>query len=560
MLVIQKIEIEGFRSFKDPAIIHFPESGMILIRGHYKGRELSSGSGKSTLLIAIAFCLGFNSIPATELKNWDSKVMRVALTLKDTVTGETFTIIRDPKLSILTAAGTQIAGADELLAKIIKTDSKLAEALTYREQRKPGNFINKTDAQKKEFLTVLLSLGQLEKALDDFDTELKILESNKAVLNSSIAATENALQLGTTSDDQLQAADAAYRAAHDRLAAAANAGSQIAQFRNEETQIRNELSKVRQLNTQAQVANSRNQNIRTQVMTVKAEIDKLKSNVCPTCLREWDNCGHLIEQKEVQIKTLIEQMQKNLEIISSSGTYSAAEQQFQNRLTEISHLVAQASAPIADATTLEISAANYLMELKSKKRNYDALAAKASHNQTELAKLDGEMTLTQHAIAILGREGFLGSIFDEVLMDIETRTNAMVSQLSNINGFTVSFPSTKVTQKGKVSKSITAELYRYGKKISIKAISGGQACAIELFSDLATSEAIRARSGSPLGWISLDEAMDGLDVEPKKEALAVIRANVSGQIFVIDHATEIKEGFEKVIEIVYDGKESHVSE
>ena len=101
-------------------------------------------------------------------------------------------------------------------------------------------------------------------------------------------------------------------------------------------------------------------------------------------------------------------------------------------------------------------------------------------------------------------------------------------------------------------------MHKSGKKISIKAVSGGQACSIELFSDLATSETIRLRSGSPLGWIALDEAMDGLDVEPKQEALEVIRKNVRGQIFVIDHSTEIKEGFEKVIEIEYDGRESYV--
>ncbi len=80
----------------------------------------------------------------------------------------------------------------------------------------------------------------------------------------------------------------------------------------------------------------------------------------------------------------------------------------------------------------------------------------------------------------------------------------------------------------------------------------------ELCTDLAVSETVRARSGSKLGWVALDEAMDGLDVETKLAALDAIRSKVDGLLIVVDHSTEIKENFDKVIEVEYDGRCSYV--
>lgn len=558
MLIVKAIEIEGFRSFKRKTEIEFPESGAILIRGGYKDRGISSGSGKSTILIAVSFALGFCSIPATELKNWDSKVMRVVLTLKETETDTVWKIIRDPKLSVETPGGLITGGADETLKNILRIDIKLAAALTYREQRERGNFINLTDAGKKEFLTVLLRLGEIEKALDDFGVEATALLTKKAQHEGAIAATESSLQINPVTPEQIVAANQILTEAKNRLDSLENPEPKIAALRTEESQIHAEMQKIRQLASSAASANSVNQRIKPQVLAIQAEISKLKENLCPTCMRPWDNCRPQIEQREAQIKTLIDQMQQNLTVISSAGTYATADQPLTKRLSEISQMIGELLAPSGDSQRAFTTANFHANELNNKIALAESMKNRIEADRAALTHTESELMLNQHAIAILGREGFLGSIFDEVLLEIEARTNTMMSQVSNINGFTISFPSTKTTQKGKINKSISTELHKSGKKISTKAISGGQACSIELFSDLATSETIRLRSGSPLGWIALDEAMDGLDVEPKQEALQVIRQNVKGQIFVIDHSTEIKEGFEKVIEIEYDGKESYV--
>jgi DNA repair exonuclease SbcCD ATPase subunit len=160
--------------------------------------------------------------------------------------------------------------------------------------------------------------------------------------------------------------------------------------------------------------------------------------------------------------------------------------------------------------------------------------------------------------ALVGRTGFLGSIFDEVLQEIEMRANGMMQHLPNISSFALSLSSTSTTKTGEVRKEISKKIFKDGEEKSIQDLSGGQQAGVELCVDLAVAETVKRRTGTHLGWMALDEAMDGLGVIEKQAALDVIRSQVGGLVFIVDHATEIKEGFEQVIEIEYDGRESHV--
>ena len=134
----------------------------------------------------------------------------------------------------------------------------------------------------------------------------------------------------------------------------------------------------------------------------------------------------------------------------------------------------------------------------------------------------------------------------------------MLAYIPNINTFSLDISSSSVTQKGKVNKKIKTMVYKNGEETSLKSLSGGQLSSAELCTDLAVAETVRLRSGSNLGWMALDEAMDGLDVETKMAALDVIKSKIDGLLIVVDHSTEIKEAFDMVIEVEYDGRDSYV--
>src|ERR1700676_3961190 len=201
-----ELELEGFWSFKERAIIQFPRKGPVLITGNWKGSTVSSGSGKSVIPRAIAFVLGIGNTPATELKNWDSKKMFVGLTLTDGT--NVYKIIRDPKLSLVINGeiygndGKALAkSAEEKLEEILGAKLDLVSVLVNRAQREFGRFLKDTDSENKEFLGPLLGLTELESGSEALDSEIQFLtnritsdETELARINQNIAGFDKDIQ------------------------------------------------------------------------------------------------------------------------------------------------------------------------------------------------------------------------------------------------------------------------------------------------------------------------------------------------------------------------------
>lgn len=200
----------------------------------------------------------------------------------------------------------------------------------------------------------------------------------------------------------------------------------------------------------------------------------------------------------------------------------------------------------------------FIKDLDTKRANYAVKVTELENLHKKTNILQDEKSVADHCSKILSRGGFLSVIFDEVLADIEARSNIMIACIPNINRFTIAIVTSGVTKGGKAEKKIKVLIYKNGREVSLKNLSGGQLCALELCTDFAVRECIRLRSGSPFGWVCLDEAMDGLDVETKKPALEMLTEMVTGQLLIIDHSTEIKEGFESIITVEYDGKYSRI--
>jgi DNA repair exonuclease SbcCD ATPase subunit len=560
MLTPKLLEIEGFRSFKEPVSISFPDSGAVLISGKYKDSAQSSGSGKSSILMAVSFALGFCKLPATELKNWDSKKMSVRLTLSDGI--KQYVIIRDPKLSLIIDGDpyTGLAkGADEKLIEILQVTPELAEALVSRSQRTPGRFINSTDAAKKEFLAPLLKLDQVEKASDTLSTELAIDNEKKAMLTSEIKTLTNTLTSLTVTEVDIEVASAKWRELDAQFDNANQPTEELESLNKRTISVDAELAKVQMVRRQSDSAVYENGMIKANVMALQKEIEVLQAQICPTCRREWDAGQEKLKQKETEKLQLLTKMQINLAIIKNSELVMSQEPDLKAEKTTITQKLADLKTPLAtlsQSVSLAYSNFKAMQQQNATKTRHENSLAFASQS---LIDADKRIEATELAIKMIGRNGFLGSIFDEVLVEVESRINDMLTSIPNVCQFTVAITSTSVTKAGNAKKAIYTAVYKNGKEISVKGLSGGQMCSLELVADLAVRETIHARSGTNLGWLALDEAMDGMDLDSKQAALEIVKAKVKGLVLVVEHSTEVKEGFEKNITVEYDGKFSYVT-
>lgn len=560
MLKLRELEMEGFRSFKDSTTIQFPDSGVMLISGKWSDSPTSSGSGKSSIFAAIAFALGYCDRPATALKCWDAKKMKVRLRIADEA--HTYDVIRDPKLSLVIDGvpyESTATGAEEKLAEILKTPPELARALTYRPQRKPGTFINSTDSEKKEFLATLLGLDKLESASDEFSSQLKQQEMYIEQSNASLKQMLEFVTQGSVSDADLEKAKKDYETAKVRYDQVV-AGSESPELQQQLLLVQQQIDQISKVAMQVHKARMDGSAIKSQIVQLGTEVKKLAESMCYTCQRHWDNAAVEMEKKKQQAHALhaklkeCEAVERNGEPIIAQGEAAKAE------YMRLNQAIGQLKAPIQDVYNALVIAQGNLTRLSNAKAASDKAKMSCVELKTKILAAENAAKVLRHAAAVTGRSGFMSEIFDEVLSEIEARANDLMVYMPNVSTYSTVISSVSATKAGAVKKTISTKVLRHtGQEVDPKDLSGGQQCSIELSTDLAVAEAIRARSGSPLGWIALDEAMDGLDVEPKKAAIEAIRQKTKGLVIIIDHATEIKESFDSVIQIVYDGKESRVS-
>jgi DNA repair exonuclease SbcCD ATPase subunit len=628
---LKKLEIEGFRSFKDRQVIEFPDGdSIILITGKWKGSETSSGSGKTSIIEAIAFCLDISSASAVTLKNWDSKKLFVKLTLMAGT--DLIEIVRDPKLSLAINGVPyegMVKGAKERLQEILGENTEMLKSITYRKQRVRGKMVNSTDSQIKEFLTQPLGLNEVENAVEKFTQAANRALSTTDLIKRDIANYEMSLQMNLVTAENVEQANKAllqaqqavptamagveqaeasrteaYIALNSAQASLSEAVSKLESLPTAVEQkalaerallIKQEIEKINRINLAIQSKRQENSSLKETIVRLQSEAENLGQGVCPTCKRDWEESNKLKEQKLSQIDSLIFNMTANVEYIKNSEPLIAELPYLNQNLQEVNQKLGETSAPVemakknVEVATQGVQAAksrlssaenNIMMakhgvlsaqnavsgaqqnvdNLKSKSNNYTLIAQKLAESKSLLEATERDIEINLHCSKLLGKNGFLGSVFDEILLDIQTRTNDMLAHYPNASQFTVEINSSKlIKSKGTTKKEITIDVSKNGRSVSLEDdLSGGQQAAIELCSDLALAETIRARSGKSLKWVCLDEVMDGLGAAEKEAVVQMIKQRAKGLVLMIEHATEIKESFDNVIMVEYDGKESNV--
>jgi DNA repair exonuclease SbcCD ATPase subunit len=553
------LEVENFRSFKERATVRFPERGALLVSGKYDASSASSGSGKSSLLMAMAYALGFCSIPATDLKSWGAKNLYVRLILTD---GQhEYEIVRDPKLKIF-GPGIAVDGtaAEEWLIKFLNTTPDFAKVLTYRPQREPGIFLNATDSEKKEMLSKLLGLSKLEEAYDRIKAQLNTAASEILQVQQTLEFVQAQLPQLTVDEAQYASLVATYYQAKSQydLLFSRERSDVVASLVAELNDIRAAMAQHTAMVDAAIRARSDLASLQQSMQAAQAQIDAAKAGKCPTCHQDWGS----VEEYVARLKShIVASQQKEIElnaIIKNAEPVQQAIPKLQDTERSLLSKLAEMNAPEGAARTALAAAHSALDQAHKRKEAYEAALLKHKTLSEKYSALVANHAILSHAEKILSREGFLSVIFDEVLLEIEQRINDMMVDIPNVAEFSVSVSSVQTTKSGNLKKSIAISLYRDGREVTKKSLSGGQQCALELCADLAISESIRKRSGSQLGWVALDESMDGLDVQTKRHALEAIKRRIGGLLILVDHSTEIKEMFESAVDIRFDGRWSKI--
>lgn len=365
---LQSLSLLAFRSFASHSWVEFPQSGLVLVDGNNKDTGGSSGSGKSSVNLGIQYAITAGGPPATALQSWMTEdPVSVMLTLKS---GEqTIGITRGKKGLSVAVDGVLFNGnskaSEEKLASLFPFPLKLLETLTYRPQKTRNSFLLLSDADKKEFLSLVLGLDKIESILEasektsselqkKLDTQravvdgmipqLKILESqlqdvtelneklDEAKKTRDIRSQELAeakSKLKTLSDEikerrdhvsakwmklidetKVAEVDTSHLDAQRKLlndcgqrvqALDAAEAAAIAAVKSETAQLQKKL-------TAAKVAVSERTGLNLRVQVALKEMASLEKNVCPTCNQSWQNALEKLDQLDGEISGIREKL------------------------------------------------------------------------------------------------------------------------------------------------------------------------------------------------------------------------------------------------------------
>lgn len=552
-----KLEIEGFLSFKEKTTIEFAGSSILLI-GKRTDSPVTSGTGKSSIVQAIAFALGFCDLPATELKNWDSKKMSVSLTLSDG--NNEYLISRSPKLSLVINGQpyvSQSTAAEEKLAELLKTAAPIVEALTYRSQRTFGRFVHSDDQQKKEFLSSVLGLSDLENACEKAEKDKLVVDSELNSLQSTLTA----VLLMIDNQDysaEVERATAQYNKAKQDYDIALQSSKVPETLVLEINQLKQTVSELKQKQQYIFGYKHELSMLNNKLASLAGEIQILEGQECFTCHQHWAKSQSEIDRKRNEGMALMDRKNNLQRVIPELDQEILKLPEYEQKLSEKTAEMTTFGQNLSKFEQVANLAAQSLRLITEKKNNQLSILGRRDDLLHKIQESERKASKLKHIAAIFSKSGFMSVIFNEVLNEIELKVNDLMTAFENVNHLYLKFDSNTVSKNGNTKKRISINLYRQGNLVSFKSLSGGQKCAIELCVDLAIADVVKRRTGSPLGWIVLDEAMDGLDVESKRAAIDTLKPKINGLMIIIDHATEIKESFDNVIEVVYDGKCSHV--
>ncbi len=182
----------------------------------------------------------------------------------------------------------------------------------------------------------------------------------------------------------------------------------------------------------------------------------------------------------------------------------------------------------------------------------DAASERLEQLKTQHAELEKRVNLELDLHAMVGREGFLGVIFEDVLGEIAAATNDILGRVANVRAVTFQFETERESKSGSVTTAITPVINLRGRRLAFSSpgLSGGMRASVRLAVDLGVGEVVAKRRGSYPGWLVLDETFNGLGPASKESCFEVLEA-YAGQrlIMVVDHDTRFQGIFSQQITI-----------
>lgn len=568
---IISVSIENFLSI-EKAHVTFDDAGLLLIEGYNYDVDRANGAGKTAILNAISFGL-YDRIPrkvtASELLRRGSKKGSVTMEVA-TDSGRLFVKRSRPKGVLFYSKDADqieelVLTQEEFERKLRLSYNQFIVTMYCSQANSNGSprFLLLNDADKKQFLLQLLDLDEFSLCKKKTDEKIAQLlgESNLAfqsinVLQSKIDAFSESL----IDEDEVRS----------ELLKKSQARQGLMTMLDQHTSVQKpDLAKYQKLEDDIQMKKTTLAQMRARREMLRSSWDSLgrkikpfnAADACPTCGTELDNTYAKsvhetevakLQEERLAIKTQIDKID---EMLLQETKINELAQKVKEKKRQESAEYEKANLARVDLTAKINAIDSLLVNLRKKlddnatlAERVQALRGKQKEFQEKVAALSEEIEIQKTVANIYSPTGAQAYVLDSAVSLFNERVAKYVGILwSNL---TYELQSYKENVKGEVTAKFSESIVMDGKPISLGSLSGGELRALSICTDMALLELLEQQFGIHMSPVIFDEAFDGLDSAGKEFALELIKELAQDrQVVVVDHASEMRASFDKVLRV-----------
>lgn len=565
-------DIENFLSIEQ-AHVDFDDNGLLLIEGWNYDVDRANGAGKTAVLNGLSFAL-YDKLPrkitASEIVRRGTKKGSVSVRLD--VGGEIYGVQRSrPKGVTFTH---EVSGTTEILS-LTQEEWEAKLRLTYNQfivamycsqanSNSSPRFLLLNDSDKKQFLLQLLSLNEFNLCKKHCDDIIALMQSKFDGFRQKMS--ELQVKIDAYSESMIDETICQLSVSQKQNAKQSFVKALI----DTQNILKPDLAKYNKLEedilskkTDFTKAHARREMLFSQWNQMGKKLKPFNNFdfSCPTCGSALDN-SHAETMHNAEIENVKQERLFVKQQIDDIDTLLASENQINDLHVKLKERKKKESAEYerASIARVELTAkietiASQIDDLNKKLNDnaklvekIDGLHASQRTYNSELLRTAEDLELQKTVAAIYSPTGAQAYILDSAVALFNEQVAKYVEMLWP--NLTYELQSYKENVKGEITAKFSESIIMDGKPISLGSLSGGELKALSICADMALLGILEQQFGLHVSPVIFDEAFDGLDASGKEFALELIRGlSLDRQVIVIDHASEMRASFDKILRV-----------
>ena len=578
-MIISSLKIENILSIKE-AEVKFDTSGLILLEGYNYDDNRGNGSGKTAIFNAMSFAL-FDKLPRkitkTEVLRFGTKKGSASCDID--AGGNIYTVkrYRPTKVEFFKDGEKIDIEQEEFERKINLTYEQFLATMYTAQGSYDKRFLSLNDSKKKEFILELMNLDKFTLYHKKCKSFMKDIESSNHILGIKLNGLQSIVEIHKSSleDEKL-----INKQISDNINTVNKLQDLISDLqlvsKPDNAKYKDLRDKINQKNRYFRGLKTDHAVLTSELITAerkKQPLTDIKPDTsCPKCDSPLFSVGgKLLESSTIdELKIARVEYNKKIDVdiehiskkMKSIDTLLLKEVEIDNLTLMVDKKeredMADFDAAISDISKREFDIKMLNIKIKTCKSKLDDNKVKKG----KMAKTINEALFISNNIKANNKEKDMIEAVSGIFAPTGAPAHIMEDFVSNFNDVvqdnilsiwgnaSYTIQTYKVNKDKKVTAKFSESLIINSKEISIGSLSGGEYRSLSLATDFAILDVLQKQFNISLNPIILDEPFDGLDSIGREMVIDLLkRIAFNKQIWVIDHASEAKTLFSKVLKV-----------